>query len=297
MPFYNADFHPAPQETAQLKHLWKTVFGDNDAVIDSFFEHLYDPTTTLVARSEGRIVSALYLLDCGLSVFRKTYPSFYLYAAATNPAFRGQGLMAKLLCAAKEFALQKQKEFICLYPAEESLYDFYKKHGYEPLFKTKELSLKGTSVRTLMNPHCEVQPLSLSDFAAVRRAALNGTDALTFEESILSFQKTILDIYDGQAYTAYLNQTPVAYVLAEKDAQDKLRIKEALSVNGSIDAIAAILQQKFDFETYEIPLPSGFQLSSDTMRLLNGGMALALSDEAIIMKERVNSLYMGLNLG
>ncbi|MDR1629188.1 MAG: GNAT family N-acetyltransferase [Oscillospiraceae bacterium] len=297
MPFYNTSIHPQPQEEPQLKALWKTVFGDSDTVIDAFFATLYDPQTTLVARNGGAVVSALYLLDCGLSVLKKTYASFYLYAAATLPGFRGRGLMAELLSAAKEFALRRKKEFICLYPAEDSLYDFYQKHGYEPVFKTKEISLKGTSVRTLIDPFCEVRPLELDDFAAVRDAALSGADALFFDKPVLAFQKTILEAYGGQAFSAHENSKVVAYLLAEKDAGDSPRIKEALSVNGRIDAIAAILHQKFNLEEYTLPFPSGFQLSSDHMRLHSGGMALALSEEAKIIKERINSLYMGLNLG
>ena len=110
---------------------WQSSFGDERESVDFFVSHRFDKVTTLIFEKDGKIVSQLFLMSvtvCGIE-------GYYLYAAATDEKFRGHGIMASLLQYAKETAIKDGKEFIFLVPGTESLYTYYKKHGYERSFK------------------------------------------------------------------------------------------------------------------------------------------------------------------
>lgn len=72
------------------------------------------------------VVSALYLLPVD---YRGT-PGYYLYAAATHPAFRGRGLMRRLIAQALSGARAEGAQFVYLCPCEPSLYRFYEPLGF-----------------------------------------------------------------------------------------------------------------------------------------------------------------------
>ena len=117
--------------------LWSECFGDTEADVRFFLDNCYIETNTLIYEVNGEIASMLFLLEGDMSVEGIDYPSYYLYAACTSEKYRGKGLMAELLSFAKTVAAERKKSFICLRPAEESLFDFYEKHGYKTVFYIK----------------------------------------------------------------------------------------------------------------------------------------------------------------
>lgn len=120
-----AQFYSTPCKREDLKVLWETVFGDTRTVTDLFFENAFYPDGCFFAEKDGRAVSALYLLPVTLDDKK----GFYLYAAATLPAYRGAGLMGALINEALQYA-GTQADFVYLCPAEESLYDYYRRFGF-----------------------------------------------------------------------------------------------------------------------------------------------------------------------
>lgn len=85
------------------RELWARVFGDDEAVIASFFDHFGRRLICISASREGRLVSALYLIPFDFVGGGRRQRALYLYAAATDPDCRGQGLMSGLIGKAKEF--------------------------------------------------------------------------------------------------------------------------------------------------------------------------------------------------
>lgn len=120
-----AQFSEHPCKTEELKQIWETVFGDSRTVTDSFFENAFFADGCFYAEKNEKAVSALYLLP--VTVADKQ--GFYLYAAATLPEHRGQGLMGDLIQEALRYAASCS-DFVYLCPAEESLYDYYRRFGF-----------------------------------------------------------------------------------------------------------------------------------------------------------------------
>ena len=112
-------------QTEDLKQLWEVVFGDTREVTNAFFENAFFPDGCFYESADGKAVSALYLLPVTLGDKK----GFYLYAAATMPANRGKGYMAKLIKEALRYA-KTVADFVYLCPAEQSLYDYYRRFGF-----------------------------------------------------------------------------------------------------------------------------------------------------------------------
>lgn len=120
-----------PAVRAQLSQLWETVFGDPKDYVQLFFDGAFSHCRCFLHRENGQAVSALYLLDCGLSIDGTFFSGYYLYAAATAPSARRRGLMGALIEEAKAALRNSGHSFIALVPANDGLYDYYARFGFE----------------------------------------------------------------------------------------------------------------------------------------------------------------------
>ena len=110
----------------QALSLYKEVFSADTEEFATAFTNKYFDKCCRYKTVDGKIVSMLYLLDCTVFDGKKTVAAKYLYAAATHPDFRGQGLMAELI----NEALLEQKVIITK-PATQSLFSYYEKFGFK----------------------------------------------------------------------------------------------------------------------------------------------------------------------
>ena len=117
------------QDMEALRSLWKIVFDDDNTFLDSFFKYLFNPAECLVYESEGNIVSMLFMLKATRSSLQIDYPMRYIYACATHPNYRKQGLMGNLLEAAIKYADKNNFE-LALIPENEYLFEYYKRFGF-----------------------------------------------------------------------------------------------------------------------------------------------------------------------
>ena len=109
-----------------LKALWKTVFGDPDAFIDTFFRVAYSPDRCRYIEEDGNIISALYWFDCSYEGGKLAY----IYAVATHPEHRGKGLASRLLEDTHAHLKELGYAGAVLKPAS-GLFPFYARLGYE----------------------------------------------------------------------------------------------------------------------------------------------------------------------
>ena len=117
-----------PDELA-CKELWQKVFGDEEPFIDSFLIRYYSRRRMLTAECEGRTAAMLHLVPFDTELGRTTY----IYGVATDPAFRGRGLAARLLGEAVRLIDERGDDaaFLIPTPGEEWLRSFYGRFGFE----------------------------------------------------------------------------------------------------------------------------------------------------------------------
>ena len=86
-----------PDDIPALKALWKQAFGDTDAEIDSFFKTVYPEATGFCAEEDGAVIAMLFALPLTLAHGEETQKAAYLYAVATDEAFRGRGVSTDII--------------------------------------------------------------------------------------------------------------------------------------------------------------------------------------------------------
>ncbi len=84
-------------EMSQVRCLWEECFEDSPAFLDWYFKYRFQAKDGLGLFSDGLLLSSLHLSPRKIRIRKYTYPSAYLIALATKPAFRKQGLAKKLL--------------------------------------------------------------------------------------------------------------------------------------------------------------------------------------------------------
>lgn len=109
----------------QALSLYKLVFYEDDENFANAFTEKYFDKCCRYELSGGKMVAMLYLLDASIFDGKETYPALYLYAAATHPEYRNQGIMSKLINSAC-----KEGKTIVTKPATQELFGFYEGLGF-----------------------------------------------------------------------------------------------------------------------------------------------------------------------
>ncbi len=116
-----------PEDTSALTALWLNCFEEKREAAESFFKRNINTYHGYAAENDGSIVAALYLLDAVLDGER----AHYLCGAATRRDCRNRGVMTALIRFALDDARARGDVYSLLLPADEGLYRFYARLGYE----------------------------------------------------------------------------------------------------------------------------------------------------------------------
>ncbi len=219
-------------EENELKGLYLSSFlEDTSEDADYLFEHLFKKAHLLTENVDGKVASMLYLIDCALKTRAGDLPFYYLYAACTDPKYRGRGLMCELLKKAKKHAEANGKKGIVLRPAEAKLFDFYGKNGYTRFFNFSFGSAGLSDLEGVVAT--EFSEISLSKYHREREKILP-----TLSDCFVSFENALFTAaLDG--LTVFTNGKAF---LACKKENDTLVCKECLCGKGENAAFLGLLR-------------------------------------------------------
>ena len=108
--------------SGQLKQLWMQAFGDSEPSTDYYFSHIHQNNRMLVDMEGQTVCAMLTMLPLTLYTAGKALPARYIYAVATQKAFRGQGRSTRLLQYAHTYMKQQGVAVSLLVPASDSLF-------------------------------------------------------------------------------------------------------------------------------------------------------------------------------
>lgn len=275
-----------------LKEIWHISFGDSKEYIDMFMEHQFKGARTVVYEEDSKILSMFFLFRCDFSINEKTHPSFYLYAAATLPQYRGKGIMGKMLEFSKSYAAEKNFDFIILSPAEKSLYDYYSRFGFKACFKSKKISLN------MKNEKEYAVNFSENDFekmVTLRNAAVKKSDGVLWDEKYFRYA-----VYENKYISGKTVSAEGCYGIYFKE-DDHIIFKELIGENAkkAIDFALSICKEK-NVNSAQIAVPVCRECTeiSENYVLIDTGMAVPLNSEAQKALENSDkNAYLGLTLG
>lgn len=110
----------------QIIELFEDCFPEDTEFTKWFFENEFNVNNTIIYEIDNKIAAMLQLLPYSINASGEIIDVHYIYGACTHIHYRKQGYMSKLL----QFI---DKDTI-LIPANDSLYEFYAKAGFETVF-------------------------------------------------------------------------------------------------------------------------------------------------------------------
>ena len=169
--------------TDSLRKLWKTVFGDSDDFLDSFFRIAFSPDRCKYLEENGEAVCALYWFDCSFEGGKLAY----IYAVATHPEYRGKGLASRLITDTHAHLQSLGYAGTVLKPAK-GLFPFYERLGYTTSGYIRRFSAEAGTVTA------RIQELSAAEYGQLRPVYLP-KDAVIQEGLTLEFLHTFAKFY------------------------------------------------------------------------------------------------------
>ncbi len=182
---------PGIEQIPALQRLWETAFQEDDGFLDAFYSTAFSPGRCICAETKGHVAAALYWLEASCT----GQPLAYLYAVATDPAYRNRGLCRAIMAAAEEKLKGEGVQGILLVPAEPGLAQMYEKMGYGRCTSVDEFSCKAAGKPAPM------ERVDAAEFARLRRKLLPPAGVIQ-EGETLALLSTQAEFYAGADFLA-----------------------------------------------------------------------------------------------
>lgn len=284
------------EDIGELTVLWQICFGDDDEYVGAFMRDRFVPEHTLVGREGGRICSALYLLRGKVRIAGEAFDAAYLYAACTHPDFRSRGYMGELLRSAEKLCRDSGLDYICLVPAEDSLFDYYSRFGYRAAFEEKLLTVERSHLELIADKSAELVPLAAEDMQIVRNACLCGIDCFVWDIDALRYAIDENANAGCKSVAASASGRCSAYALFDEENGTAI-IRECAARRGCVPMLAHALLSASECDKFLFRLPLDFPLSADSFTTRSNAMLLPLNTDAASALNDIKNAYMGLTLG
>lgn len=175
-------------ETLALRTLWSECFGNEDNWIDTFLGTAFDPAHISTLNRQGRLAAALCWMDC----FCDGRKLAYLYAIATAPEYRHQGLCRELMERTHRRLADLDYAGAILVPAGGDLRQMYAKMGYVNFGGVREIAVQAGQARSL-------RQITEEAYAALRRVHLPEGGVIQ-ENGAVEYLAAGAELYAGQDF-------------------------------------------------------------------------------------------------
>lgn len=218
-----------------LKAIWKTVFHETDAEIESFFKQYFGPGTAALISIDEKPVSMAHMLPIGaldLGNGEKILCS-YIYAVATLPEYRGLGFGEKVTKAALEVSQHAGYPANVICPAEDSLFEYYRERiGYQESFFVEETTILAGEL-PIIPTKWGIDVISPQEYHLLREQFLAGRIHILPDDRAMKYQKHLCKESGGEMYAIHFGGEYCACAAVEKNDDGDVLIKELLFDQGN----------------------------------------------------------------
>lgn len=216
--------HARGWEIEAAKSLWTDTFGDEAAYQEEFCR-LCAPEGPLVLTRDGELCSMLTLTELALVLADGgRLRAGYIYALATRPIHRGQGLASMLIDAAAGLAASRGWDCLLTVPARSSLLGFFAMCGFRGCLRYWQEVFSPAAGR--------VKRVSPKEYAALREGLLAGMVHTAYTVDQLAFQAGLCPHPNSGLFRLELAHGPGC--AAVENWPDAPVVKELLCAPGDI---------------------------------------------------------------
>lgn len=272
----------------ELKNMWHRVFGDSQSYLNAFFDKVYEDQNTLVYVENEKVVSVLFMIPYRFTNKGIEQQIVYLYALATDPAFRGRKIMSKLIEKSIEISTERGYALSVLIPAEETLFTYYRQFGFEACFEQvkvtktledirKELAENAFSIQEMSHRKMELIRADAGQiYAAYMQGSIFTPEGIVLSEEQNRFYIEELEKEGGQAYIFPMSDHRMGYVLLQLIG-DSLHIYETNIDSDNLLFLYEILTRQFQFQKIIFYQPVCFDEKETRCGRRKFAMALSLN--------------------
>lgn len=177
-----------PTSTEPLRQLWKQAFGDTDAFLNTFFAFGFSTERCRQLSVDGKVAAALYWFDCAFNGKKISY----LYAVATDEAYRNRGLCRLLMEDTHRHLKGLGYAGALLVPGNAGLFAFYKKLGYRTCSSVSEFTCKADGAASLKS-------IRIDDYFHRRKSYLPA-GSVELGDNMLNFLCEQYFFYEGKDF-------------------------------------------------------------------------------------------------
>lgn len=257
-----------------LFHLWNSCFGDGEDYVFPFLNVFLKADNVYVYEDKGRVVSAVYALDCEI----KGHKAVYFYAVATDEGYRKQGLARQEMEFLIDYKTKKGAEIFLLTPSNEKNRNYYMKLGFSDFFYCE----KKTFYRREKNvPICKAS--EWETLSKTRQRVFGKGDFVSFPEEHFRFA---YDFSDNSFYEK-MGDGCVSYALISG------RTITELCCEGDRESFVSAVLEKIGQEKAEIYVPVDENTEHDSCKIPRGMVYCSNKD----LKETLSeNTFLSLNL-
>ncbi|MGL5015917.1 MAG: GNAT family N-acetyltransferase [Bacteroidales bacterium] len=179
--------------------LWRDCFGDEIEFIDEFYNFAINKGYIHKHIIDNKLVGFLHLIPTSLLSNKGLMNGYYLYSVATDPQWRGQGISSNLFHSSIK---SLDYSFIVTVPASESLFDFYKKQGFNTIIGKENIEIKKEAILQKSSFNHNIVTLKASRLQDIRSKQL---DTILWDDDHMEFMVTQA-IKDGAALWCWGNE-------------------------------------------------------------------------------------------
>ena len=256
----------------ELKIMWHKIFGDTESYLNSFFGKVYKDENTLVDIEDGKVVSVLFMIPYKFIVSGKENEIVYLYALATEPAYRGRKIMSKLIQESLNISTKRGYALSVLIPADKSLFEYYRQFGFEEYFgrvlltKTitdieNEQTNKGLKIQEIEKIPMELIKADAEQiWTAYSRSEIFSSGGIVLSKEQNEFYLEELKSEGGQAYVFKMDGNKDGYALLQL-LDDNLLVLETNVDADSLKLFYEALYRLYKFKAVTFYQPICFDES------------------------------------
>lgn len=258
---------------SEFKRLFREAFDEPARWIDWFAESVYRDDDLLALEEDDRVVSALLLSRYEMSFHGTRLPIGYISCVATAKAYRGRGLMHRLITRAINVAAERGDAICTLIPAGDRLYYFYDRFDFATVYYVDEMRYTALHTFTADTDFKPVAP----DYATFSR--LEALRPCTVMHSERDFVNIMHDIgLDGGKVLAVSGPDGRA-AMAFASIGESVTVKDLLATDcRAAEAVLALVRA----EVGEKPIIVWGEPDRRATRLRSRGMARIVNVEAVL---------------
>ena len=188
----------------ELRAIWAAAYDGDTACADLYFSRCYRPGDGVAAELDGKLCSAIYLMDgITLTGFEgRSQSAVYLYALGTPEKYRGLGLGGRTIWRSGAEGYLRGNDAVCFLPASQSL-----SRWYGDILGTKACFFRRTGTVQVGDQPTKgrISPLSAADYNVRREQLLAGHPHAKLPEEMVELQRQFCALYGGGLYELELD--------------------------------------------------------------------------------------------